>query len=128
MSRSLEVRAPLLDHLLAEALATLPADLRMRGGRGKLLLRRIALRHLPEAIVERKKQGFNVPIEAWLRGGLRPLVEEHLAAPGAAAASLLDPGELRRLSRPPATAEDGRLQFTLLSLGVWASNAARSPR
>jgi asparagine synthase (glutamine-hydrolysing) len=120
MSRSLEVRAPLLDHRLAEALTTLPAGLRMRGSRGKLLLRRIAQGLLPEAIVERKKQGFSVPIDAWLRGGLRPLVEEHLASPGAAVAGLLDPVELMRWARPPATAEEARLQFTLLGLGVWA--------
>ncbi len=121
MSRSLEVRSPLLDHRLAEALATLPAGLRMRGGRGKILLRQIARRWLPDSIIERPKMGFSVPIEAWLRGPLRPLVEETLVDRASPLARLLDPDALRPLAAPPRDGEDARLQFTLLSLGVWAS-------
>jgi asparagine synthase (glutamine-hydrolysing) len=121
MSKSLEVRCPLLDHALAEVLKTLPDELRLRGSRGKILLRAIALQLLPEHIVERRKLGFSVPIRGWLCGGLRPLVEEHLASPNAPIAGLVDGAEVRKRSAPPRTDEDARLQFTLLSLGVWAS-------
>jgi asparagine synthase (glutamine-hydrolysing) len=117
MRHSLEVRAPLLDHVLAESVATLPARLRMHQRRGKLVLRHIAQRYLPVDIIERKKVGFSIPLADWLAGPLRPLVEHYLAPRGPLSAYL----DLARLPtmRADRTAE-ARRTFALLSLGVWA--------
>ena len=116
MRASLEVRCPFLDHVLAEELAGLPDHLRMRGTLGKILLRRIARDLLPEEILTRPKLGFSVPIERWLSGSWRGLVEATFAAPGN---PLVDPKLLKRHAAPPRLPHEGQLQFTLLSLAAW---------
>jgi len=70
MAHGLEVRVPLLDHQLLEWEMSLPMDLRFRGGQGKYLLRKVAARYLPKAILKPRKQGFTIPVGEWLRGDL----------------------------------------------------------
>jgi asparagine synthase (glutamine-hydrolysing) len=70
MANSLEVRVPLLDHHLMEWVLRLPFDMRFRAGRGKYLLRKLAVRYLPPEILKPRKQGFTIPIGDWLRGEL----------------------------------------------------------
>jgi asparagine synthase (glutamine-hydrolysing) len=72
MAVSLEARDPLLDHRLLEFAATVPASLKIRGGRGKYLLRKVLQRRIPAEILERGKHGFEAPIGEWLRGPLAP--------------------------------------------------------
>ena len=67
MFNSLEVRAPFLDRRFAEYALTLPTALKLRGRTKKYILKRLACRYLPRAIVERKKHGFAVPIGALIR-------------------------------------------------------------
>ena len=70
MAVSLEAREPLLDHRLVEFAATLPENMRIRGGQGKWLMKQAMRRHLPERVLFRPKMGFVTPIAAWLRGPL----------------------------------------------------------
>lgn len=84
MSASLESRAPLLDHRVAELAAALPERLLLREGQGKWILRRVLDRYVPRALIERPKAGFAIPIAQWLRGPLRGW-----------ASDLLDPARLR---------------------------------
>lgn len=81
MAVGLEARCPLLDHRVVEFAWHLPTGAKIHGGRGKWLLRRLLRRYVPETLFERPKQGFNVPIGAWLKGPLRDWAEELLAAP-----------------------------------------------
>jgi asparagine synthase (glutamine-hydrolysing) len=91
MAKSLESRSPLLDHLLAEHVATLPADLKLRGRTLKYLLRRVAEGHLPQSILERPKQGFMFPLGYWMKGPLLPVVRHLLAT-----SVLIEEGIFRR--------------------------------
>jgi asparagine synthase (glutamine-hydrolysing) len=78
MQHSLEARAPFLDHELATYALSLPAAMKMDGTRTKTVLKDAAHEWLPREVVERTKQGFRVPLPAWLRGELAPWGEELL--------------------------------------------------
>jgi asparagine synthase (glutamine-hydrolysing) len=78
MAHSLEVRPPFLDHRIVELAASLPEDFKVRGGRLKYVLRELMRGKLPEAVLRRKKEGFDIPAHEWLRGLLRPLLEDTL--------------------------------------------------
>ncbi len=78
MAHSLEVRPPFLDHRIVEFAATLPASLKIRGSRQKVLLKELMRDKLPASVLQRKKIGFDIPVHDWLRGCLRPLMQEVL--------------------------------------------------
>ena len=78
MAHSLEVRPPFLDHRIVEFAASLPASLKIRGSRQKVLLKELMRDKLPPSILQRRKVGFDIPVHDWLRGCLRPLMEEVL--------------------------------------------------
>jgi asparagine synthase (glutamine-hydrolysing) len=98
MAHALEVRSPLLDHEVYEFAAALPGDVKLRRGTTKWLLKQLAARRgLPDHLVNRRKQGFGVPIGEWFRGELRPWIEDVLGDPGTLARGYFDPAETRRL-------------------------------
>ncbi len=76
MAHSLEVREPLMDHELVEWLATLPSNLKLRGGEGKLLLKKAMEPKLPHEVLYRPKMGFAVPLARWFRGPLAQRLRE----------------------------------------------------
>lgn len=80
MAASVEVRVPFLDNELAAFLSSLPHSLRVSGATGKVALRRAARGVVPDAVLRRPKTGFGAPIRSWLRGPLRPLVDDLLSA------------------------------------------------
>lgn len=84
MAASLELRVPLIDHRVVEFAWKLPEQYRWDGANGKLLLRRLLYRLLPRELVDRPKQGFEIPLDDWLRGPLREWMND-----------LLDPAALR---------------------------------
>lgn len=75
MAVSLETRVPLINHRVYEFAWSLPFNYKVRGKTGKWLLRQVLHRHVPQALVERPKRGFAVPLAAWLRGPLRDWAE-----------------------------------------------------
>ncbi len=78
MLKSLEVRAPFLDTQVAEFAARLPLQYKLKGFKRKYLLKKACSGLLPKEILNRNKRGFQIPVAAWLRGSLRPMVEELL--------------------------------------------------
>jgi asparagine synthase (glutamine-hydrolysing) len=95
MAVALEVRAPLLDPRVFEFAWGLPQEMKIRGGSGKWILRRLLARHMPENLFERPKQGFAVPVGEWLRGPLREWAEELLDEKRLEAEGYLDAAEIR---------------------------------
>jgi asparagine synthase (glutamine-hydrolysing) len=83
MAVSLETRVPFLDHRVAELAARIPLSMKVRGGKGKHIVRELLYREAPRRLFERPKAGFAVPVGEWLKGPLRHWAED-----------LLDPKEL----------------------------------
>ena len=71
MAVSLETRTPFTDPAIMAFAWQLPPHMKIKNGKGKWLLRQVLYRYVPEALVERPKAGFSVPIGAWLRGPLK---------------------------------------------------------
>jgi asparagine synthase (glutamine-hydrolysing) len=79
MAVSLESRIPFLDHRVAELAARIPLSMKIQGGTGKVILRRLLYRQAPQALFDRPKAGFAVPVGEWIKGPLRPWAEELLS-------------------------------------------------
>ena len=97
MAAGLEVRAPLLDHRLVELAGRMPTRLKLRGWTTKHILKRAAAGLLPATTITRRKQGLGVPIASWLRGPLRPVLDERLAPARLASRGLFEPATVARL-------------------------------
>jgi len=98
MSTALEVRSPLLDHRVQEFAARLPSRMKLRGSTTKWALKELASRRgLPADLVGRPKQGFGVPVGAWLRSELRPWVEDLLLDRRSLERGYFEPEAVRRL-------------------------------
>ncbi|WP_397595948.1 asparagine synthase (glutamine-hydrolyzing) [Silanimonas sp.] len=80
MAASIEGRAPLLDHRVVEFAVRLPAHLRVRGGRGKHVLREVARRWLPSDVLDKPKQGFAIPLPEWFRAKLGAMAGDVFAS------------------------------------------------
>jgi len=78
MAHGLEVRVPLIDHRLARRILALPGSWKLDSRTPKPLLVGALDGRLPEQIVHRRKRGFTLPFEHWLRDALRPMVEDNL--------------------------------------------------
>jgi asparagine synthase (glutamine-hydrolysing) len=98
MSTGLEVRSPFLDYRVQELAASLPGRMKLRGNTTKWALKELARRHgLPPDLIGRPKQGFGVPVGTWMRGELRPWVEDLLFDPRSLARGYFEPAAVRRL-------------------------------
>jgi asparagine synthase (glutamine-hydrolysing) len=97
MAHSIESRVPLLDHRLVEFALRLPVSLKIRDGARKYLLKKVAGRLLPAAILNRPKQGFGVPLAVWCRGRLREAFTDVLRSPRLRQRGYFRVGEIDRL-------------------------------
>jgi len=121
MAHSLELRVPFLDPLVAGFAAALPTAMKVRGTAKKRLLRRAVAPLLPKEIVRGRKQGFSIPLAAWLRGPLEPFAREVLSAPNLERQGYLDPAVVAGvLDRHCSRREDlSRQLWGLMSLTLW---------
>lgn len=121
MANSLEARVPLLDHKLVEFAAQLPTTLKLRGGVRKYLLKQLGGKLLPDSIIHRKKQGFPIPIDRWLRHEARPLVQDMLSPASVQRRGLFDPAVVANLlRRHDANYADHSTEiWGLVSVEIW---------
>ena len=122
MAASLEARCPFLDQRMMEYVGTLPVEMNISGAGTKLLLRHALRGLVPDALLDRPKHGFEVPIRRWLMGDLAPLVTELLLMPAAAIHHYLDADAVRDLWRHFLQRPDHQLArqvWILLNFAVW---------
>ena len=121
MWHALEVRTPLLDHEVAEALISLPRDMKTRGGRTKWILREILRKHVPEHLWNRPKQGFGPPLGEWLRGPLRDMLGDSLDSAALKDAGV-NPGAAKTLAEEHEKRENDHTEilWTLLMAANFA--------
>jgi asparagine synthase (glutamine-hydrolysing) len=121
MAMSLEARSPFLDHHVMELAAALPVDRKVRGFRGKVILREAFRDMLPPAITERRKQGFGLPIAQWLRGPMDDLVQETLLSVNAASRGLLRRQAVERFWKEHQSKrqDHSKRLWALLNLELW---------
>jgi asparagine synthase (glutamine-hydrolysing) len=98
MLTSLEVRVPLLDHLFVEWVTGLPADFKMRDGKQKYILRKLAERvGVPREVLYRPKQGFALPLVHWMRNELKDLILTVLLEPKTLQRGYFNPQAVQQL-------------------------------
>ncbi len=122
MAYGVEARAPFLDPDLVELACAMPSAMKLRGWTTKYALKRALAGRLPREILTRRKQGFGVPIAQWLRGPLRPLLEETLDPARVRRIGLLDPGAASRrlVTEHVAGQRDHRkVLWSLLVFELW---------
>ena len=121
MAASLEARVPLLDHKLVEFAARVPSDLKVHGMTRKYLLKEVARRWLPDAIIDRKKQGFPMPMSVWFRNEARDFLRDLLAPGAIRRRQLFDPTYVATLldEHDAGFADHGSLLWALLSVELW---------
>ena len=96
MSVSLEGREPFLDHRIIEFISRLPTEMKIKTGDKKWLLKTITHKYIPKEIMDRPKMGFGIPLEKWLKGGLKNYLEEYLSED---CKTILDAKELVKIKK-----------------------------
>jgi asparagine synthase (glutamine-hydrolysing) len=121
MAVSLEVRAPFLDPRVAEFAARIPLSYKLRGARGKFILKKAVEPLLPKSILERPKKGFGIPIAEWLKGRLNPLMHELLDPTTLSEQGLFEPAFVQKMIREHETgaASHHKQLWTLLVFQLW---------
>ena len=121
MANSLEVRTPFLDYRVVELAARMPAHLKLRGWERKYILKRAMSSLLPPEVVNRKKEGFSVPLKNWLRGSLREMMQDVLSTDALKRQGWFQPQYVQRLVHEHLTgqANHGHQLWSLMVLELW---------
>jgi asparagine synthase (glutamine-hydrolysing) len=121
MAHGLEVRVPFCDHRLIEAMASVPMQRRMPGGRLKGLLRRSLSSVLPAQLLSKPKQGFMAPLATWLREDLADLCQEALSLDSVRRRGFFKPQAVEAMRQRHLSRRENLAQplYGLLVLELW---------
>jgi asparagine synthase (glutamine-hydrolysing) len=127
MYTSLEARVPFLDHRLVELAARIPARLKIRNGVAKHILKRVIAPYLPAEVLAKRKHGFSIPLEGWLRSDLKVDVLDTLH--GRNQSGLFDRRAVDRLVNAFFRGDDSRNHqvWTLYAFELWYRNVHCRP-
>ena len=129
MAHGLEVRPPLLDHEVLELAARIPSRWKVHQGQTKWIFKQAFKDLLPAEIRQRPKQGFDIPLDAWLRGPLRDMLESTVFASNARVSNLIDQPAAWQLFREHqnGTGRHGQVLWSLLILARWTERYISPP-
>lgn len=127
MATSLETRAPFLDGDVMELAFSMPGHLKIRNGERKWILKKAMSDLLPSSILNRKKEGFSIPMKNWLRRELQPLMRDLLAPDRVARRGLFDPGVVQQLMDDHVEGKENHAHtlFPLMVFERWAAEHLR---
>lgn len=125
MYTSLEVRAPFMDVEVVELINSLPHEMKIRGANGKWLLKKVMRGKLPDAIIDRPKKGFGIPLSQWLRHELRALCDDMLSPERIRRDGFFNVAYVERLKHEHMTgkANHRKLLWALIVFQLWRSRA-----
>jgi asparagine synthase (glutamine-hydrolysing) len=127
MATSLETRAPFLDGDLMELAFSMPGHLKIRNGERKWILKQAMKDVLPDSILNRRKEGFSIPMKNWLRRELQPLMRDLLSRDRVARRGLFDPDAIENLMLDHIAGHENHAHtlFPLMVFERWASEHLR---
>jgi asparagine synthase (glutamine-hydrolysing) len=136
MAHSLEARVPFLSHRFVDFALSVPADLKLKGGTSKYVLRRAIEPWLPKGALDQRKVGFQLPLADWCMGGFNDFARETWRSSGAAELGLLDKSGVEQLfdEHRKGVADHGRMLYAIAMFSCWwndqrpAAPAKRRPR
>lgn len=130
MAHSVEARVPLLDHRLVELAVRMPAHHKMSLREGKVVLRRVAEAELPAARIDRRKRGFTLPLDRWLRAGeLTEMLRDLTSEASQKRRGVFDPDAVRALVDRYLDGDRSLVQpvMMLFTFELWARGALDRP-
>jgi len=120
MAHSLEARVPLLDHVVVETSARIPSTMKLRDGKGKHVFKEAMKGILPATILERRKQGFAIPLDGWFRGRLDSFVRETLLSSTSLERGIFQASFLEKVIALNGRGRSfGSQLWTLISFELW---------
>jgi asparagine synthase (glutamine-hydrolysing) len=124
MAHSLEVRVPFLDHVLLEFAATIPTEYKLKRLELKHVLKQAVADLVPSSTLRRPKVGFSAPIAHWLRGELRPLVQDVLSIGAIRKQGIFRPEFVRRIVNDHCNYSENHESaiWALIAFSVWHEN------
>jgi asparagine synthase (glutamine-hydrolysing) len=130
MAHSLEARVPFLSHGFVDWALTIPADLKLRGGVGKYVLRQAVKPWLPATMLRGPKLGFQMPLADWFVGGFSDFAQDAWTSSGAAQAGFLDSIEVGRMfdEHRRGLANHGRLLYAIAMFSCWWNDQRQEQR
>ena len=128
MMHSLEVRVPLLDYELMELVATTPWKMRIRGKEQKYALKKVLEKYLPPETIQRKKQGFGVPLKYWFERDWKDHTAQMLLDPQSFCQRYFDMGTVRELieGHQSKRHNNSAILYKLLVLEEWSRSTAKA--
>ena len=129
MATSLETRAPFLDGDVMELAFSMPGHLKIRNGERKWILKQAMSDVLPASILNRRKEGFSIPMKNWLRRELQPLMRELLSRDRLARRGLFEPAVVAELMDEHTSGKQNHAHtlFPLMVFERWAEEHLSSP-
>ncbi len=123
MAFSLEVRAPLLGHEFVELVAKMPAGLKIKMFNNKYIFKKFLSKNniVPRSILQRRKQGFVIPLDTWLRGELRSLLVDQVSSQKVRDCGIFDQVKVEKYlaSYFNSNTISSNSVFALLALSSW---------